>query len=172
MRPATIRAPGLLCVSLGCGPGDAGPTWTAEAESEARALEARLEQEPPRASGEVRIQLAFGAAADLDLYVTGPLEETVYYANSPSRIGGELLEDRRCTHEGPRVETTRFLPARPGAYRVGVDYAHACGERRPVPFALRIDRPEGALSSRGLASHHVFDPVVLEFTVEPEESQP
>ncbi|MGI9432304.1 MAG: hypothetical protein ACR2PQ_08830, partial [Myxococcota bacterium] len=107
----------------------------------------------------------------LDLYVTGPLEETVYYANSPSRIGGELLLDRRCVHDGPRVETVRFTaPLSPGRYRVGVDYPDACAEARgeraaPAPFAVRVVGPRVDRDLEGLAARRVFDPVVLEFEI-------
>ena len=144
------------------------PEWTASRSSEARALEARLAALAPAGGGQLRVHLAFGAEADLDLYVTGPLQETVYYANTPSRIGGELLDDRRCEHAGPRIESARF-PLAPGRYRVGVDYPHACGETRaPVPFALLVETPAGRQQIRGLAVHQVFEPVVFEFELDPE----
>ena len=148
------------------------PEWTPERSSAADALAARLESLPD-ANGVV-VRLAFGPEADLDLYVTGPLEETVYYANTPSRIGGELVEDQRCEHPGTRIEEARF-PAVPGRYRVGVDYSRACGETRvPAPFAVRVDTPAGRESHRAIATYQMFEPVVLEFEVkartDPEES--
>jgi len=154
------------CALLGaCGEGPppgppvpAAPTWTAERSAEAEALATRLSALREASPDEIRVHLAFGPEVDLDVYVTGPLEETVYYANSPSGIGGELLEDRRCAHEGVRVETVRF-PLRPGAYRVGVDY--------PLPFALLVETPSGREGLRGLAAHQVFEPVVFEFDLEP-----
>lgn len=146
----------------------AAPEWTVARRSEARELEARLAALAPGSRGQLRVHLAFGPEADLDLYVTDPLEETVYYANTPSRIGGELLEDRRCEHAGPRIESAR-LPLAPGRYRVGVDYPHACGETRaPVPFALLVETPAGRQQIRGLAAHQVFEPVVFEFELDPE----
>jgi len=140
------------------------PEWTPERASEANELAARL-AELPDADGVV-VRLAFGPEADLDLYVTGPFEETVYYANTPSRIGGELALDRRCEHPGTRIEEARF-PAIPGRYRVGVDYPRACGETRvPAPFALRLDAPAGREEHRAVAVHQVFEPIVLEFEVQ------
>ena len=149
------------------------PEWTPERSSEADELAAQLAR-LPAASGVV-VRLAFGPEADLDLYVTGPFEETVYYANTPSRIGGELVEDRRCEHPGTRIEEAR-VPAGPGRYRVGVDYPRACGETHaPAPFALRLDAPAGREEHRAIAVHQVFEPVVLEFEVEaptdPEDSR-
>lgn len=159
----------LLCAALvGCAATpEAAPRWTEHARGEAAELEARLAAQAPVPAGDVRVQLAFGRGADLDLYVTGPLEETVYYANTPTRVGGELEEDRRCDLEGEHVETITFPSAREGRYRVGVDYPEACGGGDgPVPFVVRIDTtgsPAGGRTQRGLARLRVFDPVVLEF---------
>ena len=76
-------------------------------ESELEAQQARLDQKA-KALGTVfqgretqilqglSVQLAFEADTDLDLYVTGPLLETVYFANLASKSGGELSADVRC----------------------------------------------------------------------------
>mgnify|MGYP001824867224 CR=1 FL=1 len=140
------------------------PSWTAERSAAAEELATRIATPGPDAPLVVR--LAFSEAADLDLYVTGPLQETVYYANTPSKVGGALLEDRRCTHPGTRIETITF-PAVSGRYRVGVDYPRACRDAKtPAPFALRIDLPDGPRTRRGIAVHHVFEPIVIEFEVD------
>ena len=51
---------------------------------------------PPEAgslpAGALRARLVFSADADLDLYVTGPDLETVYFANTPTRLGGVLAK--------------------------------------------------------------------------------
>ena len=89
----------------------------------------------------------------------------MYYANTPSKIGGELVEDQRCVHTGTRIEEIRF-PVVPGRYRVGVDYPRACDETRtPAPYSLRLDLPAGRKDHRAIAVHQVFEPVVLEFDV-------
>ncbi len=175
--PLAVRLGAALVAGAllgGCGDGPpAGPplppapAWTPERSAAAEALATRLLALPEASPGEIRVHLAFGPEVDLDVYVTGPLEETVYYANTPSGIGGELLEDRRCAHEGVRIETVRF-PLHSGPYRVGVDYPLACGEvEKPAPFALLVDTPGGRDGLRGLAVHQVFEPVVLEFDLEP-----
>jgi len=140
------------------------PEWddraTGEADSLVAALAATRESEPSA----LTVRLAFGAGADLDLYVTGPDAEAVYYANSPGALGGALLEDRRCVHAAPRVETIRFpAPLRPGRYRVGVDYPHACDDARaPAVFAVEIDAPGQHVERRGIVRHGVFEPIVVE----------
>ena len=164
----------LLAAAPGCGdgppPGPAAkppPSWQPEQTREAEALAEHLAGLPAAAPGDLTVSLAFGPASDLDLYVTGPREETVYYANTPSRIGGALTLDRRCVHDAPRVETVVFpAPLIPGRYRVGVDYPDSCDEARAaVPFALRIDGPEADRALEGLAAHRVFEPIVWEFEI-------
>ncbi len=164
----------LIALVLGCDegppPGPAvlpAPEWNAELEREAQTLAGLLADRKPDESTGLTVRLAFGGTADLDLYVTGPFEESVYYANSPSAIGGALLEDRRCIHDAPRIETTLFArPLQPGRYRIGVDYPRACGEDKALtPFAIAVEAPGGKTASRGLARHQVFEPIVLEFEI-------
>lgn len=161
----------LISLLVGCDDGPppgpepkAAPAWTESASREADALEQMLRGAAPTRRGDLTVRLAFGEDADLDLYVTGPFEETVYYANTPSEIGGALVEDRRCVHAGPRVEIIRFpSPLTPGRYRVGVDYPHACSESTsPAPFVIDISEPGGRVVHRGLARHRVFEPIVVE----------
>lgn len=95
---------------------------------------------PPPAPGSVRVQLDFGAEADLDLIVTDPWWEQVYFGNSPSQLGGVLEADRRCADPAPRSEVVRFSPAPPGLYRVGVDYPIRCqGGSDEVPYRLTVE---------------------------------
>jgi len=83
---------------------------------------------PPPAAGSLRVELVFGAGADLDLYLTDPSQETVYFANTPSRVnGGRLEADLRCDAGETRVEAVEIESAPPGRYRVGVDHAGSCG---------------------------------------------
>src|SRR5262245_1845234 len=64
--------------------------------------------ELPAPAGGLRVERHFGAEADLDLYVTDPLQETVYFANSPTRRGGRLEQDLRCDAATPRSEVVVF----------------------------------------------------------------
>jgi hypothetical protein len=166
----TIAA--LVAASLlGCGneppkppPLPAPPEWTEALRAEADALEAALAAEPPAPAGELVVRLAFGDGADLDLYVSDPLDETVYYANTPARSGGALDADRRCEHAGRRVETVRFAAPPHGRYRAGVDFPEVCGEgARVAAFALSVDSGGERRLLRGLAEWNVFASRVDEF---------
>src|SRR2546425_12587999 len=44
----------------------------------------------------VRVTLLWSSPVDLDLYVTDPSLETVYFANSQSQTGGRLEQDVTC----------------------------------------------------------------------------
>jgi len=141
-------------------------TPAATAPMRAAPLSAALGQasrELPRPPGALVVRLAFGAGADLDLYVTDALRETVYFANSPSRSGGRLDRDRTCADAAPRVETVIFEHPAPGHYRVGVDYPKSCdGHDDPAGYALQVER-DGAQEVRtGAAAPGRFATVVLE----------
>lgn len=129
----------LLAFALGLSCAGAPPTER-EAERLRDVLEAALAEEP--ADPALRVLLAFGPGADLDLYVTDPLQETVYFANSPSAAGGRLEADLHCGSEPPgdRIEQVRFAEPRSGPYRVGVDYPKSCGRARAAAFALAVVR--------------------------------
>jgi hypothetical protein len=140
------------------------PEWTAALGARADALEAALAAAEPSAPGELVVRLAFEAGADLDLYVTDPLEETIYYANTPARSGGALDEDRRCAGEGRAVETVRFARPPAGRYRVGVDFQDRCAQGEGVmPWAIAIDAGGERRLLRGLAVWNVFASRVEEF---------
>jgi len=127
-RAAAIALGWACFAAFGCGGG------AATAPPEFGAAET-----PP--AGTLRFRLVFDDSADLDLYVTGPLLETVYYGNTPSRIGGSLAADVRCDAPAdPRTETVEFPDAPPGRYRVGVDFPERCRlATAPEAFRIAID---------------------------------
>jgi hypothetical protein len=113
---------GLVAVACAAGPVPAAPEASVPA-------------------GELRVRLVFGGEADLDLYVTDPALETIYFGNTPSSASGGALEaDLRCDAPAPRVETVRFTRPPAGRYRVGVDHPERCGPGRgPVPFRVIVE---------------------------------
>ena len=150
---------------------DSGPS---RAEREARAAEgnslaAQLAALPLAAPGPgaIRVRLVFGATADLDLYVTDPLQETVYFANSPSRAGGRLDHDERCDDPLPRIETVDFDAARPGRYRVGVDFPPPSCDFAvdPVAFVVVFESHDQRQEKRLTIRPGEFVPIVLEVDV-------
>ena len=140
------------------------PEWSAALAARSDALAAALAAQPSAAASELVVRLAFEPGADLDLYVSDPLDETVYYANTPVRSGGALDQDQRCAQPGGRIETVRFPAPLAGPYRVGVDFSQRCeGEERVVPWAISVEANGERRLLRGLAVFHVFASRVDEF---------
>jgi hypothetical protein len=110
------------------------------------------------------VRLHFGPEADLDLHVTDPDQETVYFGNNPSLGGGVLEADLRCDAPAPRTEVVHFAAPKPGRYRVGVDFITPCRRvRDPVPFEIEVTRGEVLEHLQGEARPNHFDPNALEF---------
>jgi hypothetical protein len=122
----------------------------------------------------VSVTLLWASPVDLDLYVTDPSLETVYFANSQSQTGGRLERDVTCNGigggGGTRTERAEWAKASKGRYRVGVDFMEDCGsEIDETEFRVvtevsgkRQERVARILKGR-------FQPVVVEFDV-PSES--
>ena len=180
-----LRAFGLLILLLGSAcatdgaPRDGDTGFTPSQLERIERLEARLLDLPePEDAGALRVRLAFDDAADLDLYVTDPRQETVYFANTPTRSGGRLASDLRCDAPAPRVEVVDFATPLSGRYRIGVDFPERCkeselprGQRKQGVFVVRVDRPRArevgpALLRGGVLELGRFEVIVLEFDVE------
>jgi hypothetical protein len=177
LRPAL-----LFSIALALAPGCAGkqPTNESIPDNDALAgqstalaqhLAATATEAPPIAPGGLRVRLAFSAAADLDLYVTDPSFETVYFANSPNLAGGRLEADVRCDAVSPRVETILFPAILPGVYRVGVDFPQACeGGASRTAFAVQFEGRGVEATHQGRINKGHFLPVVLEVTASQPEA--
>ena len=166
--PLLAALVGVSCASTPA-PSPPPPEWTDEWRAEAAELAGHLRAAGGAASQHLVVRLAFAAQADLDLYVTDPLLETVYYANTPSRSGGALERDLRCDEPGGevRVETIRFEAPLPGRYRVGVDYPHRCeGGDDVMPYALSIEAKGSRSELLGFGELLEFTTIVTEFEVD------
>ncbi|MDH3729894.1 MAG: Ig-like domain-containing protein, partial [Acidimicrobiia bacterium] len=87
-------------------------------------------------SGDVRVTLNWWSTADLDLYVTDPLGEIIYYGNSTSTSGGELDVDANfpCNVATTGPVENIYWPiggAPQGEYVVEVRYAVECNSEGP-----------------------------------------
>jgi len=127
--------------------------------------------DPDLASG-VLVRLAFDTGADLDLFVTDPQQESVYFANSPTRSGGSLLSDRRCDDPAPRVETVHFAKPMAGRYRVGVDFHGRCDDAGRLGadgieglYVVRVDHGGQVTKREGVGTLEQFEVIVVEFDV-------
>lgn len=116
------------------------------------------------------VTLAWTAPADLDLYVTEPERESVYYALPRSRHGGMFLGDARCA-DGARQggeERARWTDPPPGRYRVGVDLPELCaGRARQVPYRLVVEYDGRIETVEGRARLGEREPQAFEFVVPP-----
>lgn len=131
-------------------------------------LEEALAALPAEPGGVLVVRLVFGPRADLDLFVSDPRSETVYFANRRARSGGRLAADVRCDAPAPRVETVRFEQPLPGRYRIGVDYPEVCpetrgGEPKPAVFVVEWRAGDAAGLAHGRVEPLVFDSIALEF---------
>jgi hypothetical protein len=118
----------------------------------------------------LHVLLTWDAPVDLDLYVTDPSWETVYFANTPSRAGGRLEGDVRCgtlKRVGPQAEWVRFPDANAGPYRVGVDFIDDCGSGHEiVPFRIVVDLDGERIEETGTVQLERFQPISSEFDID------
>ena len=154
----------MLCLVAACDSSDSAEEAEQTKLEEASVLRDQLAGSEE--SGQLTVQLAFDSDVDLDLYVTGPLLETVYYANRESKSGGEISDDVRCDTEtdGARIETVIYQAPMKGRYRVGVDFPHRCsGDTGPAAFAVLVESPGEDLEKKGTVIFERFEVAVLEF---------
>jgi hypothetical protein len=116
----------------------------------------------------LQVALTWNAPVDLDLYLTDPTWETVYFANNPSRTGARLMRDTRCRDVASRgnafVELASIGAPQPGRYRVGVDFIDACnGPHEPVSFRIVADYGGMRRETTGTIRLEEFQPIVVEF---------
>jgi uncharacterized protein YfaP (DUF2135 family) len=165
MRVLTLL---LLAQVVGCGGSEADESESLRRlAAEGEALGGQLSGAQGVPSEALIVQLMFDSDVDLDLYVTDPMLETVYFANHKSKAGGEISGDVRCDTEGDRLEMVSFPAPVPGRYRVGVDFPARCaGESGPAAFAVRVQHPNGELSKTGAVYFEQFEVAVLEFEIE------
>ncbi len=161
---------GVLALAVGgCAKPALSDVQLATLRAQAQALADNFEAPPAGGSTGIIVRLAFGEEADLDLYVTDPLLDTVYFARHESGTGGIIEADVRCDTPGPRIEEVRFIDPWPGRYRVGVDHPRRCdGEQSPAPaaYAVTVHANGETYTTNGIVDLEYFEVVVLEFEIE------
>jgi hypothetical protein len=93
-------------------------------------------------SGQIQITSAWNTGADIDLYVTDPFGETIYYGHRQASSGGVLDHDARgaCVSGGDTIENVYWTSPRPppGTYQVELHYWGSCGVAGPTPAQVSI----------------------------------
>lgn len=128
---------------------------------------------PMDAAGGLRVSLLWSAPVDLDLYLTDPTWETLYFANNPTRAGAKLERDARCDTLAPTppfVERALLAEPSAGPYRIGVHFIDACGAAADsASFRLVVDL-EGRRVERVLTvDRDEFRVIALEFELRRED---
>lgn len=163
MRRLPLVAAAL--VLAGCGLGfDRSPVPPPAPPAEARA-------------GGLVVTLRWAAPVDLDLYVTDPTQETVYFANRRAASGGELVEDAACPPAEASAdvevgETVRWPSPPAGRWRVGLDYIDRCGrEIAEVGWRLTVEAPGLRREATGSVRLSRFLYQALEFDLAGEDAR-
>lgn len=98
------------------------------------------------ASGAIQVTVAWNTGADLDLYVTDPAGETLYYNEQSRQVasGGQLDHDARgdcrLEQEHTRIENAFWSGPRvpSGEYKVALHYWGPCGKNAATTATVSI----------------------------------
>jgi hypothetical protein len=97
---------------------------------------------PSVGTGQVQVTLTWYSSAqvDLDLHVTDPAGQTVYYNNKTVASGGSLDRDNQCDdYVNGRPENVFWSAAPTGDYTVVVKWYEACTSgASSMPFTVRV----------------------------------
>lgn len=96
--------------------------------------------------GPLTVEIRWSEKVDLDLFLTGPDGETVYFGNREARSGIRMGTETGCRETAkaapPYVETAIISWAAAGRYRVSVDYIRDCDTGiGKAPFTVRLIDP-------------------------------
>lgn len=123
-------------------------------------------------TGALRVTLVWGTDDDLDLYVTEPEGELIYYANKHSTNGGSLHGDDNAEICGANAEPggveSVAWPSTPphGTYSVMVKAYRRCAGTDPVPYTVTVFVDEVQVHQEsGTVPGGDAAPPVFEFTV-------
>jgi hypothetical protein len=94
-------------------------------------------------TGAIQVTAAWNADSDIDLHVTDPQGEEVFYGHRASSSGGRLDHDANaaCAHQPPTVENVFWSTPNPprGTYRVRVVAYDMCNSSNtPVILSLAV----------------------------------
>ena len=103
------------------------------------------------ASGSMGVTLSWSGEADLDLHVTDPYGETIYYFRPTGESGGTLQQDSECAGSGEHQEVVSYPSgmAAAGTYQISVHYFRSCGSAGDVSWNVKVDSDKGTQNYSG-----------------------
>jgi len=121
---------------------------------------------------ELTVELLWQAPVDLDLFLTDPNGETVYFANRTAKSGARMGVETGCKQvmqeKGNYRESAVIPKALSGRYRVSVDFIKDCGSKAvSAAFEAVLRSKEGRELGRGRSEvqYRLLNPVGWEFEV-------
>jgi hypothetical protein len=123
---------------------------------------------PTLGTGPLQVTLSWNTIDDLDLYVTDPTGQTVYWRNRTVPSGGQLDVDANasCSNATQNPVENVFWASTPpsGTYRIEVRLFRRCSPSTdPIPFTVTVRKNgnvaetfSGSATTRGLAGEFTF----------------
>jgi len=123
---------------------------------------------PVLGTGPIQVTLSWNTIDDLDLYVTDPTQQTVFFNNRIVPSGGRLVVDANadCVAVTQNAEENVFWASTPptGLYIIDVRLFRRCSQvTAPIPFTVTVRRSGvvtqtfgGSATSPGLAGRFAF----------------
>ncbi len=118
------------------------------------------------------IELVWENPVDLDLFLTDPTGETVYFANRISKSGVRMGLESGCSevskNHASYGEIAKIEKALLGRYRVSVDFIKDCGNTSlDAEFEVILKNKEGDVidSARSSVQYRLLNPVGWEFRI-------
>jgi uncharacterized protein YfaP (DUF2135 family) len=95
-------------------------------------------------TGDIQATLTWDSTNDLDLWVTDPSGDTIYYRNSLSSTGGELDVDANADCLNLTTDPIENIfwdtgEAPMGRFEVAVQYFKQCETNAPISYHLRLE---------------------------------
>jgi len=105
---------------------------------------------PLKAGEGAVLELIWQVPVDLDLFLTGPGGETIYFGNRTARLGHQMIAESDCAavseREAPYIERAQIPIAHSGTYRASIDFIKHCGMgESTVKAALKLMAADGTL---------------------------
>ena len=104
------------------------------------------------APGRLTVSLNWSGSADLDLHVTDPMGETLYYFHPASAAGGSISRDRECAGQQGQSEVVSYPAGQAvsGKYQISVHYFRACGAAKDVAYNVSVESDAGTQTFNGV----------------------